>query len=261
MQELITSTFKGNDVRSLSIDGEMFVVASDVAKALGYGRTGNFTRLVKDKYKGSRNVSTPGGEQETTVLSEPGVMQALATIRKDVAEQFQDWLYEDVLPSIRENGSYGAEKMTPIQALAQTTQHLAEMEEKQSEMDNRLSEIEREKREAKRQLDALPEPEFEAPEKTPSKMVNEIVNAYVDATTAHYGDAWGSLYREINYRLGINLQSRLNHRSTASNKMDVLREDGLMRLAHSIAVKKFSHALGDKFLDYYQNEYEEKAVI
>jgi prophage antirepressor-like protein len=35
-------------------------------------------------------------------------MQALATIQKDVAEEFQDWLYEEVLPSIRKTGGYDA---------------------------------------------------------------------------------------------------------------------------------------------------------
>jgi prophage antirepressor-like protein len=106
----------------------MFAVAKDVAAALDYAKTENFTRLVRGKYKGTRNVSTLGGEQKMTVVSEPGLMQALATMRKDVAEEFQDWLYEEVLPSIRSTGGYQVEQMTPIQALAQTTKQMVEMD-------------------------------------------------------------------------------------------------------------------------------------
>lgn len=40
------------------------------------------------------------------VISQPGVFQLLGESHLPLAEQFQDWLYEEVLPSINKTGGY-----------------------------------------------------------------------------------------------------------------------------------------------------------
>ena len=51
-------------------------------------------------------MATPGGKQSITVLEEAGIYQLIFGSKLPNAEQFQDWVFEEVLPSIRKTGSY-----------------------------------------------------------------------------------------------------------------------------------------------------------
>lgn len=103
------------DVRALSIDGEPWFVATDVAKALGYRMASDMTRVLFDDEKGTQIVRTPGGEQELSAITEPGfyhaVMQRRSSCVKDETaranvEAFQRWVTHEVLPAIRRHGAY-----------------------------------------------------------------------------------------------------------------------------------------------------------
>ena len=65
--------FAGQQVRVITIDGEPWFVAADVARVLGYSESSAMTRTLDDDEKGLRTVQTPGGEQSVTVVSEPGL--------------------------------------------------------------------------------------------------------------------------------------------------------------------------------------------
>lgn len=113
-----TSTFYFDDRRItvVMVAGEPWFVAGEIAEVLGHRSAAEVTRLLKDKHRGTHSVRTPGGLQSVTVISEPGFYQAVLS-RKPTAkampgmieriERFQDWVTEEVLPSIRRTGSYG----------------------------------------------------------------------------------------------------------------------------------------------------------
>ncbi len=57
--------------------------------------------------KGTAIVSTPGGNQEMLTVTEPGLYRLLSSkSRKPIAKRFQRWVFHQVLPSIRQTGSY-----------------------------------------------------------------------------------------------------------------------------------------------------------
>ena len=88
-------------------------VANDVARALGYADPVNTIRKkVSDKNKGVAKMPTPGGMQSVTVLEEAGVYQLIFGSKLPSAEKFQDWVFEEVLPSIRKTGSYSTNTVT-----------------------------------------------------------------------------------------------------------------------------------------------------
>lgn len=94
-----------NDQEIRFIDGNP--VANDVAAILGYKDPANaVNRLVKPKNKGVADLQTPGGIQPVAVLKEAGIYQLIFSSKLAGAEEFQDWVFEDVLPSIRKTGSY-----------------------------------------------------------------------------------------------------------------------------------------------------------
>ena len=100
--------FEGQTVRVEVIDGEPWFVAADVARILGYRMASDMTRRLDDEDRGTRSVRTPSGEQAMTVISEPGLYVAIIGSQVEGARRFRRWVTHEVLPAIRQTGSYGA---------------------------------------------------------------------------------------------------------------------------------------------------------
>lgn len=97
---------EGVDLRVLSIDGEPWFVAADIASALGYRMASDMTRRLDAEDKGTQSVRTLGGEQVMAVVSEPGLYVAVLGSQVPGARDFQRWVTHEVLPSIRKTGHY-----------------------------------------------------------------------------------------------------------------------------------------------------------
>lgn len=107
MNELQNFNFNGNQLRTVLIDNEPFFVGKDAAAAIGYSNTRKAIRdHVKGKYLREERIVTPSGVQTVTVISEPGLYQLAGESKLPSAEPFQDWVYEEVLPTIRKHGAY-----------------------------------------------------------------------------------------------------------------------------------------------------------
>ncbi len=98
--------YKAMPVRTTEIDGETWFVAKDVADILEMRDAFNATRDLDEDEKGTCKVSTPGGIQEMTIISEAGLYTLLMRSNKEEAKPFRRWVTHDVLPSIRKTGSY-----------------------------------------------------------------------------------------------------------------------------------------------------------
>jgi len=114
MSNLSVFNFKENNVRVISDDnGTPLFVANDVAQALGYVEA---NRAVRQHCKGGAKhttLSTDGGNQKLRVIYEPDVYRLIFGSKLESATQFQDWVFEEVLPTIRQTGSFA----TPTQNL------------------------------------------------------------------------------------------------------------------------------------------------
>ncbi|QPW49590.1 DNA-binding protein [Bacillus thuringiensis] len=99
-------------------EGKEFFPATDVAKALGYS---NPHKAIKDHCKpegvNEALVPTNSGIQTKKFINEPNLYRLIVKSKLPQAEQFEKWVFEEVLPSIRKHGAY----MTPntINALLQ----------------------------------------------------------------------------------------------------------------------------------------------
>lgn len=90
-----TENWKGHEIRFVEINpGEWWAVAVDVAMVLGYSRARNMIRMLPDTQKGAHLMSTPGGEQELTIISEFGIYTSIMRSQRKEAIAFQDWVYE-----------------------------------------------------------------------------------------------------------------------------------------------------------------------
>ena len=107
MNKLQNFNFNNLLVRTVLINDEPWFVGKDVAIAIGYKNFRDALKShVKDKYKRESRITTPSGIQTVTVISEPGLYQLAGESKLPSAEPFQDWVYEEVLPTIRKHGAY-----------------------------------------------------------------------------------------------------------------------------------------------------------
>lgn len=97
---MIKQIFDNEEIRFIEKDGEHWAVASDVAKVLGYSVTTNMNRMIDEDDKGVHIVSTLGGQQKTTILSEFGIYEAIFNSRRDEAKEFKKWV-KQILKKLR----------------------------------------------------------------------------------------------------------------------------------------------------------------
>ena len=87
-------------VRVLIIDGAPWWVARDVCNVLEMERPDAALRGLDDDEKGAHSVSTPGGDQRMSVISESGLYSMILRSRKAEARAFKKWITSEVLPEI-----------------------------------------------------------------------------------------------------------------------------------------------------------------
>lgn len=94
-------------------EGTAWFIATDVARILGHRDAANALRGVDEDERGTTIVSTPGGEQTLSTVSEAGLVTVLMRARVEAAKPFRRWITHEVLPSIRKTGSYSLPGVTP----------------------------------------------------------------------------------------------------------------------------------------------------
>ncbi|HHR4016708.1 TPA: BRO family protein [Salmonella enterica] len=119
-----------HDVRIQVVDGEPWFCLKDVIEVLDIPRTSDLVQVAKGvvkndtlKNRGSLDpkgvtknaIPTDGGRQQLTFVSEPNLYRVIFRSNKPEAKQFQDWVFNDVLPTIRKTGRY--QKQPPSEPL------------------------------------------------------------------------------------------------------------------------------------------------
>ncbi|UZA04497.1 Bro-N domain-containing protein [Moraxella bovis] len=120
--QIINFTFEAQTVRTATNpQGEIYFCLPDVANVLEISRSSDLLQVQKDFVKnetpkkrgmldpkGVARLSTPtkGGTQQITFISEPNLYRVIFRSNKAEAVKFQNWVFDEVLPSIRKNGTY-----------------------------------------------------------------------------------------------------------------------------------------------------------
>ena len=90
----------------LLIDGKEYFPATQCAKIIGHQ---NPARAVRKYCKGVTKMVTPteGGTQEINYIPEGDLYRLIVSSKLPAAERFERWVFDEVLPALRKNGSYG----------------------------------------------------------------------------------------------------------------------------------------------------------
>lgn len=106
---------------SLTENGDPLFCLADVCKALDLGNPSQVKqRLQKNGVISNEVIDSMNRPQLMNFITEPNLYKCIFQSRKKEAEQFQDWVCGEVLPSIRKSGGYMVARQdeTPEQIMA-----------------------------------------------------------------------------------------------------------------------------------------------
>lgn len=108
------------EIRTVTIDGEPWLVAKDVAEALGYSNPQKSIRDHVSEEDKTLNESFTVNGTKGVLINESGLYALIFGSKLESAKRFKHWVTSEVLPSIRRNGGYIAnqENLTPEQIVA-----------------------------------------------------------------------------------------------------------------------------------------------
>lgn len=132
------------EIRTLADEAnEPLFCAKDVATALGYADTAD---AIQRHCKSGKKVFHPHangiGGVNMVFITEKDVYRLIMRSNLPDAEKFQDWVCDDVLPSIRKTGQYSVKPLTQGQMLVQMAQAYEAQERMLLEQQRRQSIIE-----------------------------------------------------------------------------------------------------------------------
>lgn len=141
MQEIFN--FKGQEVRTVTIDNEPYFVGKDVAEILGYTNSKDALKNHVDSddkqiLQRSQNATLEIPNRGLTIINESGVYNLIFAAAKqsanpeikEKAQKFKRWVTSEVLPTLRKHGMYATDELldNPDFAIA-TLQKLKEERE------------------------------------------------------------------------------------------------------------------------------------
>ena len=109
----VFSCSRFGDIRIVMRDNEPWFVAKDVAACIDHSNATKMCDLCRDKDKIVVDVEELKtndllvlGNRGLTCISESGLYRILAKCNLPKCEPFENWVFDEVLPSIRKNGAY-----------------------------------------------------------------------------------------------------------------------------------------------------------
>ncbi len=107
MSDLKLFEYQHKQVRSTTIDGQIWFVAKDACEALNIVNVSDAVSSFAENMKRVIGVADSiGRQQPMLVISEAGVYKLAFRSNKPEAERFMDWLANEVIPQIRKTGKY-----------------------------------------------------------------------------------------------------------------------------------------------------------
>ncbi|MFT4465621.1 MAG: Bro-N domain-containing protein [Sodalis sp. (in: enterobacteria)] len=104
----ISFSFKEfHDVRVQIVDGDPWFCLKDVCEVLNIENHRDLMAKQLDNQGVDKIYTlTEGGKQKLVYVNEPNLYRVIFRSNKPEAKQFQDWVFNDILPSIRKTGKY-----------------------------------------------------------------------------------------------------------------------------------------------------------
>lgn len=95
------------EIRTVTVDGEPWFVAKDIAEILQYTNTQKAIRdHVDEEDKLTERIVLSGQNREVICINESGLYSLILSSKMPGAKRFKRWVTSEVLPQIRRTGTY-----------------------------------------------------------------------------------------------------------------------------------------------------------
>lgn len=120
MNKVEVFNFETNEVRTVVIDNEVWLVGKDVAKALGYSNTNKAVQMHVDKEDKTQSQNgNEFGQRGVWLINQSGVISLALSSKLPTARKFKRWVTSEVIPTVLKTGGYQQHQMTPEEIVGQ----------------------------------------------------------------------------------------------------------------------------------------------
>lgn len=132
--------YEGNELRTISRNGEPWFVLKDVCEVLEIDHIATVRKRLSDDVVSNHPIPDALGRmQDTTIINEDGLYDVILESRKPEARAFRKWITSEVIPSIRKTGSYQQQPpKTQAELALLMAESLVQHEQRMKELEQRL---------------------------------------------------------------------------------------------------------------------------
>jgi len=99
-------SFENANVKVFGTYNEPWFIAKNICDILEISNVSDALRNIPDKWKSQETISHNTGAKSVITVNEPGLYKLIMRSNKPVAQKFQNWICEDLLPTLRKKGEY-----------------------------------------------------------------------------------------------------------------------------------------------------------
>jgi len=235
-------------LRVIEYNNKPYVVGNDVAKALEYARP---YEAVTSHCKGAvtYRVLTKGGEQDVKIIPEGDIYRLITKAadqskNKDIklkAEQFESWVFDTVLPTIRKTGGFVVNEEQFIGTYLPFADEPTKLLFKSTlaVITNQNGIIAKQKLDIDHKGDVIQGLVEDIPLASKRQILNRVV-----MKCSNFNDRWKELYKVFEQKYKIRLGVRMEfynqtHKSKLRSKLEYIEEIGMIDELYSIACKLY----------------------
>ena len=224
MNDLQIFNYHDNPLRTVERADGVWFVAADVCKNLGLDSVHTaMSRIDADEGTLVEIPHPQNAEKmlQVNAVNEPGLYALILGSRKPEAKDFKRWVTHEVLPSIRQHGSYDlapTQPMTPARLLAAQANLLVEMEQKMEAMQNQTLALEEKVNTAIKAFSRPSEDHWRSDMDAAIKELNANMGWSLPKLR-------GRLFAELEQKVNCNLSSRLKRLQDRKRKTGMRYRD------------------------------------
>lgn len=233
-------------VRTVEIDGEVWLVGKDIADDLGYQNgSRDINRHVDEEDRKKMMIFDGNQNKEAIVINESGLYALVLSSKLPTARKFRHWVTSEVLPSIRKTGSYTQPNLSN---LSPQLQLLINMEMEQKRQAEQLATVEQKVDGIRDLVGINPNGWREDCRKQIARIAQTL------GGTTYIRDVNTEVYNLVDARAGVSLETRL------TNKRRRMADEGVCKSKRDKLSKVDVIADDKKLIEIYIKVVRELAV-
>jgi len=202
VHEIQVFRFQSTDIRTISLDGEPWFVASDVCVCLELGNaTMALSRIDQDDISSTEVVDSIGRRQMVRIVNEAGLYELILGSRKSEARAFKRWVTHEVIPSIRKTGSYNLVPKSPAEMLLEMAKQFVVQEQRMSHLETQIQA-------ASHRIDSLDRIDVDG---DGQQRLNKMIRKYAHQEGLTFQKAWRDFTDRFNTAYHTNLTARVDN--------------------------------------------------